>query len=92
MNSSPPMPDAERAGRYLFLVEGLDPGDALVRVLGVIGVQQAQVQELSFRRSGGRFEAKLQIAGLGVQRAEHLSRRLAQLPVVTGVSFGWSGG
>ena len=90
--SSPPRPDIgpEPAGRYVFLLEGIESGDALLRLLGVVCVQQAQVLELRFHRSGERFDAKLDIAGLGVQRAEHLSRRLAGLAIVKDVSFGWS--
>ncbi len=87
----PPDPDAD-AGRYLLLIEGVDPGDALLRVLGLIAVQQARVTALTFDRRGHGFRAKLEVENLGVQRAEHLSRRLAQLPVVESVSFGWSGG
>ena len=77
-----------RTGRCIFLIEGLDPGDALLRVLGVACVQQAVVTSIRFDRRGPSFEARLEIEDLGVQRAEHLSKRLAQLPVVTGVSFG----
>jgi hypothetical protein len=84
-----PEPDPAPAGRHLLLIEGDDPGDALLRVLGVVSVQQARLSDLSFTREGGRFEARAEIAGLDGQRAEHLRRRLAQLPVVKGVSLGW---
>ena len=87
----PPDPEADPE-RYVLLIEGVDPGDALLRVLGLVSVQQARVTALTFDRRAHRFHAKLEVEGLGVQRAEHLSRRLAQLPVVESVAFGWSGG
>ncbi len=76
-------------GRYLFLVDGIDSGDALLRVLGMVSVQQAGLMQVSFSCSHNEFSAKLEIEGLGVQRAEHLKRRLAQLPFVRSVSHGW---
>ena len=82
---------AAPADRYVFLIEGLDLGDALLRVLGVISVQQARVRDLSFDCADGRFQARLEVEGLEMRRAEHLSHRLAQLPLVSSVSFGWRG-
>jgi hypothetical protein len=85
---SPAASEPEPHGRYRFLIEGRDPGDALLRVLGVVAMQQAEVAAVEFRRTGPGFVAKLQLFGLDPQRAEHLSQRLAQLPVVLSVSFG----
>ena len=86
MTSSPQStPDAYR---WLFLIEGIDGGDALLRVLGAVSVQQARVRALDFDGADGRFRARLEIEGLDAQRAEHLHHRLAQLPVALAVSVG----
>ena len=73
-------------GCWLFVLEGVDPGDALLRVLGLVAVQQACVRALDFDGADGRFRATLEIDGLEVRRAEHLRHRLAQLPIVGAVS------
>ncbi len=78
--------------RYVLLIEGIDVGDVLLRVLGPVSVQQARVSELSFACAGGRFHARLAIQGVEARRAQHLVHRLAQLPFVNSVSFGWGGG
>ncbi len=83
--------EAAPADRYVFLIEGLDVGEALLRVLGMISVQQTRIRALSFDCADGRFRARLETEGLDVRRAEHLSRRLSQSPLVSSVSFGWRG-
>ena len=85
-------PQSVSGDRYVLLIEGADPGDALLRVLGPVSVQQARVSELSFASAGGRFHARLAIEGVDTRRAEHLAHRLAQLPFVGSVAFGWRGG
>jgi hypothetical protein len=82
--------DAKQAGRrHLFVVEGLDAADALVRVLGVVAVQQARLAGAAFDVVDGRMVARMEVEGLTQNRAEHLRYRLMQLPLVTGVSLGW---
>jgi hypothetical protein len=78
--------------RYLFLIEGLDTVDALMRVLGPFAVQQARVQAVVLTVADGRFVLRLEAEGLSADRAHHLRRRLAVLPLVTGVSIGWRNG
>jgi hypothetical protein len=78
--------------RHLFLVEGLDAIDALLRVLGPFAVQSGRLAEVSFSVADGRIAVRLEVEGLSQDRAEHLHRRLGQLPLVTSVSLGWRGG
>jgi len=89
-------PDGLTAGdgpsRYLFLIEGLDAIDTLMRVLGPFAVQQARLQAVLFTVADGRFALRLEAEGLSADRAHHLRRRLAVLPLVTGVSLGWRNG
>lgn len=80
------MPEPASGDRYVLLIEGLDAADALLRVLGVVSVQQARVTELSFDCAEGRFRTRLEIEGVEAQRAQHLRHRLAQLPLVKDVS------
>lgn len=82
----------EGPSRYLFLIEGLDTADTLLRVLGPFAVQQARVQAVDFTVADGRFALRLEAEGLGPDRAHHLCRRLATLPLVTSVSIGWRNG
>lgn len=77
------------ARRHLFVVEGQDAADALLRVLGVVAVQQARLAGATFDVAAGRMVARMEVEGLSQDRAEHLRHRLAQLPAVTGVSLGW---
>ncbi len=89
-NYPPPLVDMPMAGRpHLFLIEGLDAMDALLRVLGPFAVQSGRLAEVSFSAAEGRITARLEVEGLSPDRAEHLRRRLGQLPLVTGVSLGW---
>ncbi len=89
-NYPPPLVDAPMAGRrHLFLIEGLDAADALLRVLGPIAVQSGRLAEVSVSVVEGRITVRLEVEGLSADRAEHLRRRLGQLPLVTGVSLGW---
>jgi len=83
--------EAASADRYVLLIEGIDLGDALLRVLGLVSVQQARVRDLRFDCADGRFQARLEVEGLEMRRARRLSLRLAQLPLVDSVSFGWRG-
>lgn len=89
-NYPPPLVDTPMAGRrHLFLIEGLDAADALLRVLGPFAVQSGRLAEVSFSVVEGRITVRLEVEGLNPDRAEHLRRRLGQLPLVTGVSLGW---
>lgn len=89
-------PDTLMAGaspcRYLFLVEGLDEVDALLRVLGPFGVQQAQVRAVEYTVIDGHFALRMEAEGLGPDRAQHLCRKLQLIPLVTSVSIGWRNG
>lgn len=82
----------ETRSRRLFLIEGLDADDALLRVLGVFAVQQARVQAVAFTVADGRFALRLEAEGLAEQRTRHLRVRLETLPQVASVSMGWRGG
>ena len=87
MTSSPDDDPPHPRGRLCrFLVEGFDSGDALLRVLGVFSVQQVRLVQVSFDSRYDGFRARLEVAGLGAQRADHLRRRLAELPCVRSVS------
>ena len=86
MTPDPAADDLASGDHHLFRVEGIDARDALLRVLGIVAVQQAQVTALDFDRSGRRFQVRLEVQGLGARRAEHLRHRLAQLPIVDDVS------
>jgi hypothetical protein len=79
------------AGRHVFLVEGLDAVDALLRVLGPFAVQSARLAEVRFEVENGRIAVRVEAEGLSQDRADCLRRRLQQLPVVTAVSLGWRG-
>ncbi len=82
------------AGRHILLIEGIERellADPLLRVLGTMAVQQVQLVEVRFTRTGGGFCAQLEIELLSLQRAEHLARRLRQIPSITAVSLGWRG-
>ncbi len=81
-------PESAYGDRWLFIIEGVDPGDALLRLLGIVAVQQARVRKLDFSGAGGRFQARLEVEGLAAKRAEHLRHRLAQLPIALAVSVG----
>ena len=88
-DDDPPHPGGGRLCR--FLVEGFDSGDALLRVLGVFSVQQVRLVQVGFDSCDDGFRARLEVAGLGAQRADHLRRRLAELPCVRSVSHDrWS--
>ena len=78
--------------RHLFRIEGIDAGDALLRVLGVVAVQQARVIALDFDCADRRFQVRLETRGLESRRAEHLRHRLAQLPIIEDVSVTLGGG
>jgi hypothetical protein len=89
-NYPPPDPAAVMVGRcHLFIIEGSDTVDALLRVLGPFAVQSARLAEVRFNVAAGRFAARVEVEGLSEDRAEHLRRRLGQLPLVAGVSLGW---
>ena len=75
--------------RHQFIIEGWDETDALPRVLGLIAVQQPRLLTAHFEAADGRILARLEVEGLGHDRAVHLCHRLGQLPLVTCVSFGW---
>ena len=77
--------------RRLFLVEGVAGSDALARLLSPFAVQQAVLTEVRYSEAGGRFSARLEVAGLTLQRAETLADRLRQFPIVSSVCFGWLG-
>ena len=74
---------------HLILVECLDTEDALLRVLGLTAVLQARLVSVSFEAQGGKARARLEIDGLSPHRAEHLCRRLRQLPMVSETALGW---
>ncbi len=81
-------------GRHILLVEGNERellADPLLRVLGILAVQQVRLVDVRFTRSGGAFSARLEIEPLSLQRAEHLAQRLRQIPSITAVSLGWRG-
>ena len=81
-------------GRHILLVEGIErepTADALLRALGTLAVQQVQLIEVRFARTGNSFAVRLEIERLRLQRAEHLAERLRQIPSVTAVSLGWRG-
>jgi hypothetical protein len=82
-------PAARGAARHVFVVEVGEAPDALLRVLGVFAVQGTRVAALSFGGTGSRSTARLEVDGLDAQRAEHVRRRLSQLPAVANVAFGW---
>lgn len=82
---------AAPGGRHMFLIEGIGDADALLRLLGPFAVQSSRVLEVSFTERLGRFTARLEVEGLSLERADHVRRKLAQLPVVSGVSLGWRG-
>ena len=84
-----PAPAAPAATRYVFVVDAADGADTLMRVLGVFAVQQAKVSALSFASKGGRATVRLEAEALERQRAEHVRLRIAQLPAVSNVAFGW---
>lgn len=86
MTPDPAADDLACGDRHLFRVEGIDAGDALLRVLGLVAVQQARVTALDFDCADRRFQVKLEVQGLGPRRAEHLRHRLAQLPIVEDVT------
>ncbi len=90
MTSSPEDDPSEPGGgqRCVFLVDGLDSGDALLRLLGVFSVQQARLAQVGFNGSDEGFRARLEVEALGAQRSDHLRRRLSQLPFVRSVSYG----
>jgi hypothetical protein len=90
-NDPPAQADAAATpGRcYLFLIEGREATDALMRVLGPFAVQSAGLTRVTFGMAEGRFAARIEVEGLSQDRADYLSRRLTQIPLIASVSFGW---
>jgi len=77
--------------KRLYLIEGVDVVDALVRVLGLFAVQQARLSNVEFTAHEGRMTLKLEAEELDVDRADYLHRKLQLLPLVTSVAMGWRG-
>ncbi|MBU4433778.1 MAG: hypothetical protein KKC14_05095 [Alphaproteobacteria bacterium] len=75
--------------RRLFLVTAEDTPDALMRVLGVAGVQQTRLRALTAAPDGQILTIRLEIDDQGEDRAQSLAARLAACPSVRGVGFGW---
>ena len=73
----------------LYLIEGADVVDALVRVLGLFAIQQVRLSNVEFAADKGRMTLKLEAQGLDVDRADYLRRKLQLLPLVTSVATGW---
>lgn len=84
--------DAGKPGqdrRRLFLVTAQDTPDALMRVLGVASVQQVRLRALTAQPEGADIAIRLEIDDQGDSRAQALASRLASVPAVRGVGFGW---
>ena len=80
-------PDEDK--RRLFLVTAEDTPDALMRVLGVAGVQQTRLRALTATPDGPHLAIRLEIDDQGDDRAQTLATRLEACPSVRGVGFGW---
>jgi len=76
--------------RYVFLVEGPDEVDLLVRILTPFAVAGAKLVAVEFSAADNRAIARLETEGLSQERAEHLCRRLGCAPAFTRVGFGWT--
>lgn len=90
---SPPAPkdDPEAAVERTFLVDLADATDAVVRVLEVFTLVGAPLSGLDFKPRGETSGARLKVAAVGLDaaRAERIHRRLAVMPSVRAVAFGW---
>lgn len=86
---APAASEGEPGRRLVFLIEGAEADDALMRVLGTCSVQQVRLTDLRFAAEGGRMSMRLEVEAFDEQRAEHLRRRLGQIPAISSVSLGW---
>jgi len=76
--------------RYVFLVEGLNEADLLVRILTPFAVAGAKLAALEFNAGDDRAIARLRVDGLSQEKAEHIRNKLECAPAFTRVGFGWT--
>lgn len=75
--------------RHTFLVQAHAEIDILVRVLGPFTVQGARIVGADLTERGGQVAIRIEVMGMGMGRAEHLTARLRALPAVLAVGLGW---
>ena len=83
--------DREAATERTFLVDLADATDAVVRVLEIFTLVGARLSGLDLQPQGEARGPRLRVAatGLDAARAERIRGRLAVMPSVRAVAFGW---
>lgn len=85
-------PDRRSDARHVFLIEAADEIDILIRLLGPLAVKQVRVVGLEVRHAAAGVAVRLETEPLDAIQARRLADKLATLPVVRSLAFGWMGG
>lgn len=75
--------------RRTFLVIARGEGDILLRVLAPFAVQGSPIVAAELTARAGQAAIRIEVAGMAMERAEHLAERLRAIPAVTSVGLGW---